>query len=250
MSVSPAVAAFQRERDAGQSLLHPDPIVAVSLPSKSETQESLKGAAATAARVWTCAHVLAGVLHEPNSPVDCRGLHVLEVGAGCGLVGLSATRAGAASVCLTDLEENLPILQRAVAEQQQQRQPPSTTSAVLRVEALDWMRPLPAAFVDTPVDLVLGADVVYWPALMDPLLNTLAALPGSPRTLLCIENRFGCARDFARRAEAQGWQLEALPYRDELLPASYAEEARGSLFPEMVPGPMPELFELVRSGRR
>jgi predicted nicotinamide N-methyase len=204
-------------------------------------QRSLECASSTADRVWVSAHVLAGALHEPDTPVDCRGLSVLELGAGCGVAGLSAWRGGAATVCLTELDENLPRLREIVAA--------TATASVagqVRVEALDWTQPLPAALVATPVDVVLGTDVVYWPLLFAPLLDTLAALPGSPRIVLCIVDRLGRASEFAARAKARGWRMRVLPYRPTLLPESHAEEARNSLFRDLWPGPDPQIVEMLQ----
>lgn len=218
------VLAPQRFTVGSSTVLVPPPRIIEA--KKKATEEEL--ISHTAHRLWPAAHVLAGVLHEPDPPVDCRGLSVLELGAGIGLTGIAAWRTGA-SVCVTDLEENLPALHRLVECN-------DGASASMRVEALDWRGPLPPAIAQLRPDVVLGADVVFWPALFDPLLNTLAALPGRPRVLVCVTDCNGRVRDFEQRAAQRGWVMRELAYRKELLPDTDDDG----------PEPDPQLFELSR----
>ena len=70
-------------------------------------------AAATAAKVWPSSFALArcASAHVAHATGQ-RPMRVLELGAGSGLPGLAAWAAGAVSVCLTDLPENLPVIFR------------------------------------------------------------------------------------------------------------------------------------------
>ena len=53
--------------------------------------------------------VLARYLEQPQAQQELKGRKCLELGAGCGLVGLAAALLGA-SVTLTDREETLSLL--------------------------------------------------------------------------------------------------------------------------------------------
>ena len=59
---------------------------------------------------------------------------------------------------------------------------------------------------------MLGADLVFWPALFDSLLSVLEALRGAPRILLATcSNRLGRGDDFELRAVKRGWTLREHP---------------------------------------
>ena len=64
----------------------------------------------TASRVWPASAELARHVADV-----VRGKRVVELGAGAGLAGLACKVLGAARVVLTDLPENLPLLQRNAA---------------------------------------------------------------------------------------------------------------------------------------
>ena len=112
----------------------------------------------------------------------------------------AAWRAGAASVCLTELPENLPRLQQLVDH--------NGASGAVRVEALDWTQPLPEPIASRRRDVVLSADCVFWPELFEPLLSTLAALvQPTTRVLLAVSDRLGRCADFEALAARRGWAL-------------------------------------------
>ena len=157
---------------------------------------------------------------------------MLELGSGCGLPGLAAWRAGASAVWLTDLPENVARLREVTQHNH-------GASGCVRVEPLDWTQPLPPAIVQTRFDLVLGADIVFWPALFDPLLTVLAGLNGSPRILLAIANRLGRGDDFERRAASHGWRLHDLPVQSDA-----SDDARQERV-EPLREPPPRLVEML-----
>ena len=159
--------------------------------------------AATAAREWPCATLLAEHLTHAASAI--RGRAVIELGSGVGAAALAATSAGARHVCLTDLPENLPQLHSAV--QRHDANLAAGREVKVSVCALDWTTPLPAEVAAERFDLVLCADCVFWPALFSPLLSTLGALctDGHQRVLLAAMDRQGRAREFVAAAKAAGW---------------------------------------------
>jgi len=94
-----------------------------------------------------------------------RGLRVLELGCGVGLVGIAAARAGGL-VTMTDYEPDalefarLNVVENLRGENLHGR---------VRVEALDWRVP----YRGERYPLVMGSDIIYDRILFEPLLRLL-----------------------------------------------------------------------------
>lgn len=95
-------------------------------------------------------------------------MSVLELGAGQGLAGMSASFMGASEVVLTDLDANLPGLISNVELNSAQEH--------VRVQSLDWMKPVPVSLAGRCFDVILGADIVWVEWLVEPLVKTLHSL--------------------------------------------------------------------------
>ena len=100
----------------------------------------------TASRVWPASSELA--LHVAGV---VRGRSVVELGAGAGLAGLACAVNGAARVVLTDLAENLPLLQRNAAR----------NGLDVSVAAFDWMDP---TTLGERFDVVLRRTACFGPS--------------------------------------------------------------------------------------
>ena len=101
--------------------------------------------------VWPAGLAFSRLLaHCPSFVV---GKRVLELGSGVGAVGLTAACAGAASVVLTDYDEDVLALSREAASA-------NGVSNIVSAARLDWTKSdeLPAG---GPFDVVLAADVLY-----------------------------------------------------------------------------------------
>ncbi|KIP02496.1 hypothetical protein PHLGIDRAFT_292214 [Phlebiopsis gigantea 11061_1 CR5-6] len=86
---------------------------------------------------------------------SARGLRILELGAGTGLLSLAAAQLlPAALVVATDYHPSVLANLEANA---------ATNLRPVSVRALDWQHPRYAAPLDAPFDVVLAADVVYHP---------------------------------------------------------------------------------------
>lgn len=109
--------------------------------------------------------------------LSLRSLSVLELGAGCGIVGitLSAFYPNASQLLLTDLPEASEILRHNLSLL------PSSRRADITHEVLDWSSPLPPRVRDTTWDVVLVADCTYNPAVVPDLASTLRAVVLSSR---------------------------------------------------------------------
>uniref|UniRef100_A0A3P9HTH0 EEF1A lysine methyltransferase 3 n=1 Tax=Oryzias latipes TaxID=8090 RepID=A0A3P9HTH0_ORYLA len=121
-----------------------------------------------AAAVWEAAVHLCRFLEDQS--VNLKGMRIIELGAGTGLVGILAARLGA-EVTLTDLPLALPQLQANVSANTLSSGWPSTEPAVLPLSWGEDHLNFPSDW-----DLVLGADIIYLPETYPLLLKTLAHL--------------------------------------------------------------------------
>ena len=133
-----------------------------------------------ASTIWDSAIVLARYLEHRQSS-SCHSC--VELGAGCGLPGIVLHALGAKAVLLTDLEDNLPLLQRNMDAN-------CSHDGRARVEALRWGFPLPAQIeCGAPYDLIVATDVLYVLEAVVPLVETLVALSNEKTEILIAAGR-------------------------------------------------------------
>ncbi|KAG5178951.1 putative methyltransferase-domain-containing protein [Tribonema minus] len=119
-------------------------------------------------RLWEgslllCNHVIAHFAHA------IVGKRVLELGAGCGIVGLTCAKLGAAEVYITDGDAKcLPLIGQNITA--------NNLSAVAKAAVLKWGNAAAlAALSPLPFDFVVAGDVLYKKELVAPLLSTVRA---------------------------------------------------------------------------
>jgi predicted nicotinamide N-methyase len=111
------------------------------------------------------------LLEELIPVASFRKLNIIELGSGCGIVGISlAQLIPDCSVLLTDLPEAREIAERNIAGMK-----PATDSRA-RYQELDWEQPLPKAIQAKTFDLIIVADCTYNPDSGPALVQTLEAL--------------------------------------------------------------------------
>lgn len=112
-------------------------------------------------------------------------MSVLELGAGCGIVGitLSTFYPNASRVLLTDLPEASELLTHNISLRRQTRHRPEITH-----EVLDWSSPLPPNVRDTDWNLILVADCTYNPDVVPDLVSTLRSVAqgGTKETVVLL----------------------------------------------------------------
>ncbi|KFY42102.1 hypothetical protein V494_02594 [Pseudogymnoascus sp. VKM F-4513 (FW-928)] len=115
--------------------------------------------------------ILADLIKHVPSPI------VLELGTGCGIVGITfALSVPASRVIATDLEEAAEITSDNLEQ--------AANASYLN---LDWSEPLPPRVASESFDLVLVADCTYNPDVVPYLVSTLANLINkSPAVLICL----------------------------------------------------------------
>ena len=147
-------------------------------------------------QLWPAAHLLCSHIDTLPVAAALRGSTAIELGAGCGLVGMLAAAAGA-HVTLTDLPAveahlqlniaaNTPHPFTARAEQCERH---STRAASFASLAGGSITTAPLSWGEltrlTPPDYLLLSDCIYWEHLFAPLLHTLLAL-SSPATRILL----------------------------------------------------------------
>ena len=115
-----------------------------------------------------------------------KKLNVIELGCGCGIVGISlAQTIPDCDVLLTDL----PEVDELVARNIEVSKP--AMSSHIEFAALDWNAPLPAAVQSRNFDLILAAECIYNTDSIPLLVNTLSALiKRSPKAAIIVSTKF------------------------------------------------------------
>ncbi|KAK7522253.1 putative methyltransferase-domain-containing protein [Phyllosticta citriasiana] len=122
------------------------------------------------------------LLDTTLSSASYRKLNVLELGCGCGIVGISLAQIiPDCHVWMTDLPEARDIAQKNIATMN----PGMASSA--RFETLDWDKPLPQAIEHQTYDMIVASDCTYNPDTSPALVKTLLALVArSPRAIVVL----------------------------------------------------------------
>eukprot|EP00775_Hariotina_reticulata_P004242 gene4242-4492_t len=103
-----------------------------------------------------------------NRAAELKGARVLDLGAGTGIVGITAAALGA-HVMLTDTRDIMPqIYENVVANQQTIEEAGGSAT----VQELDWNDP-DDEVLDQDYDWVLGSDVTYNEEALQPLAKLL-----------------------------------------------------------------------------
>ncbi|EKG14787.1 Nicotinamide N-methyltransferase putative [Macrophomina phaseolina MS6] len=122
------------------------------------------------------------LLDSTLSSATYKKLHVLELGTGCGIVGISLAQiVPDCEVTLTDLPEAREIAQRNIDAMN-----PAMSSRATFVP-LDWDQPLPKPVSERHYDLIIVSDCTYNPDSSPALVTTLKALTTrSPKAIIVL----------------------------------------------------------------
>lgn len=142
--------------------------------------------------VWDAGLVLASFLDRTQGR-RLRGKRVLEIGSGCGVLGVALARLGA-HVTLSDLPSVTPLLRDNVARNTRDGIAADAEVPAPDVVEFDFTAPIPDA-LRRPFDLIVGTDVIYSEALVRPLLTSIHALAcewGGGRATAILANEIRC----------------------------------------------------------
>ncbi|WOL05382.1 protein N-lysine methyltransferase METTL21A isoform X2 [Canna indica] len=145
-----------------------------------QSPSSMSTPGVTGAVMWDSGIVLGKFLEHAfdSGTLSLHGKRVVELGAGCGLVGCIAALLGA-DVILTDLPDRLKLLKKNVDVNVGE----GNKRGSARVTELEWGDDLDDEFFDPVPDIVLGSDVVYSEGAVEDLLTTLKQISGCHTTI-------------------------------------------------------------------
>ncbi|KKZ63118.1 hypothetical protein EMCG_02495 [[Emmonsia] crescens] len=134
-------------------------------------------------------------------------LRVIELGTGCGIVGIAIAQiVPHCSVLLTDLEEVRDIISRNLE---------CATLARLstaRFQVLDWDEPVPDEIAQHGYDLILVSDCTYnadsLPALVQ-MLTTLVQISPSAIVLVALKKRHESEESFFALIKNAGFEIDS-----------------------------------------
>ncbi len=173
---------------------------------------SAENADCTASSVWDSAVVLAR--HVIANHGELRVDRAIELGAGCGLVGLCFSQASGRPCTLTDLPGCLPRLRSNVRLN-------SSLVGLVSVDALEWVAS-GSVLAEGERVLVLAADCLlpYKPELMESLATTIASFVAGHAesvALVAYEERCDVQVFFqALQARKMAWKVLQKWDRDSL----------------------------------
>ncbi|KAF8323246.1 hypothetical protein DL93DRAFT_669277 [Clavulina sp. PMI_390] len=178
-------------------------------------------AGTTGMRTWKASLMLAEWLIA--HPETVQGKHVLELGAGIGFLGIliSKLQGGVAhsSVTMSDVDENVLERNRHNVEL-----PPNVVEQPARVIQLDWFDSLDqdtslTLQLNPPPDLIIGADIVFDPSLIEPLVETLWVLSKRPQgavgpsiTIALSVRRESTIAEFVDTSKRRGFAVDEIKW--------------------------------------
>ncbi|XP_002119296.2 protein N-lysine methyltransferase METTL21D-like [Ciona intestinalis] len=161
--------------------------------------------------VWDAALVLLKYLATPSGRKYVQNKCVIELGAGTGVVGLSADIVGASKVILTDLPHILPLIDHNIKENTNIL---AHSKAEISGSTLRWGNTTDIKNILRKhlIDCVLISDCVYYEDGLDNLIETIIIILNSnpSATVLCSYEK----RDTGNKIELLNKFLTAL--QDEL----------------------------------
>ncbi|TVY20536.1 UPF0665 family protein [Lachnellula arida] len=125
-----------------------------------------------------------------------KDLAIIELGAGCGIVGITLStlfRKQISQILLTDLPEaseiltqNLASLSSSSSSSSSNNPNPNPNSKKISHQVLDWSSPLPQNISETKWDMVVVADCTYNPDVVPDLVQTLVRLGAASAEMLVL----------------------------------------------------------------
>jgi len=129
--------------------------------------------------IWDASVVLAKYFeNEEQFPKDVlKDKRIIELGAGCGLVGISLAlglAANANTVILSDMPELIPLLRKNIDS--------NNCSSIAAASSLAWGESV--QHLNPPFDLIIASDCLWVEYLVQPFVKSLVDLSDHNSTIL------------------------------------------------------------------
>ena len=153
----------------------------------------------TGLRLWDGAYLLSKYI-ETSEDFDhefWKEKHCIELGSGCGLVGMVAWLLGA-NVTLTDTEETLAHTAKCLHrnfENWKLKACVVPSEEKLKLKSLLWGKESCDQFGDKPYDVILGSDIIYQAEAAVLLLETLHHFSSQSTLILIAYKKRGLGED-------------------------------------------------------
>jgi predicted nicotinamide N-methyase len=180
--------------------------------------------------VWETSYLLATYIEKKIS-LDSHP-NVLEVGAGCGLLGIAMALDGA-RVVLTEAENTMATLERNVDANKKTLKKEGgdkSNRGKLKAKQLRWDHESDRTLLeeDAPFNIIVGTDVFFDKKLVAPLMDTMRALSDSKTEVyLCFQER--CAAAHAEFLRISKEYFALVEDRSQDLSSTKGCEAAGDL---------------------
>jgi hypothetical protein len=177
--------------------------------------------------LWPVSVLLSHYLASKQGRAILKGRNIVELGAGCGLAGLAAAPF-CDQVVITDGEE---VIMDLLKKNEDYRE--NVTALPFTWGMRKDLNDILATMENASVDVVVAADVVQWPTVIEPLLHSVKALlwnsrSDKPSLVLGIVNRAHNVYElFFEKAKDLGFTWKKIPnesfLRDGVVPTSCQE---------------------------
>lgn len=160
-------------------------------------------------------------LHQVFKAATSRKLAVIELGSGCGIVGIGlAQMLPNCQILLTDLQEAEDIITRNIGA--------STVleSSSVSFRVLDWGSPIPESVADRSFDLILVSDCTYNSDSIPALVKTLCDLVRiSPEAIVVVSMKIRHSSEQIFFGLMSDCQLDIIDHTSTTLPITQSFEA-------------------------
>eukprot|EP01098_Paradermamoeba_levis_P012897 TRINITY_DN5746_c0_g1_i1.p1 TRINITY_DN5746_c0_g1~~TRINITY_DN5746_c0_g1_i1.p1 ORF type:complete len:209 (-),score=54.24 TRINITY_DN5746_c0_g1_i1:151-777(-) len=139
----------------------------------------------TGTKVWKGSEVLFRYIQHNKKKFSFQGKRWLELGAGCGLLGISLCISGA-TVVMTDMGVMIPLLEQNA---NLNLSSDLELNKNFSVKELNWEND-DVSHLSPPFDYIVGSELIYKKELVKPLLGTIFRLCDErTQILLAVEIR-------------------------------------------------------------